>query len=102
MKILFIDSSIEKFVSDLESKTKAKTFRNFDLLEKFGPHLGMPHSKKVGKELLELRIKSVNTVRIFYTFRHEKIYLLHGFFKKSNKLPMKELHVAENKLKKLH
>ena len=92
-----IDASVEKFIQGLEVDTIAKTLRTIDLLEKFGNQMGMPHSKKVTKNLFELRIRGKQEIRIFYCFYENCICLIHGFIKKSQKTPRKELQNALNK-----
>ncbi|PJB15407.1 type II toxin-antitoxin system RelE/ParE family toxin [Candidatus Falkowbacteria bacterium CG_4_9_14_3_um_filter_38_19] len=99
MKINILDASLEKFIKSLEKSTIAKVLRIIDLLEKFGHNLGLPHSKKVCGQLYELRIRSAQEVRIFYIFRKSKIFLLHGFIKKSQRVPGREIRLA---LKKAH
>lgn len=60
-----IGHTIEKFIEFLEKPTIAKVLRTIDLLEDFGPQLGMPHSKKIEDGLFELRIRGKQEVRIF-------------------------------------
>lgn len=97
MEIRIFDDSVEKFIHSLEKSTIAKVLRTIDLLETFGSRLGMPHSKKVGANLLELRVRGNQEVRIFYAFHKTSIVLLHGFVKKSDKIPFRELQVARQK-----
>jgi hypothetical protein len=94
MQIIYIEE-IEKFFNSLEKRTLAKVLRTIDLLERFGNRLGMPHSKKVSESIYELRIRGEQEVRIFYSFHAEAIYLLTGFIKKSQKIPLKELVKAK-------
>lgn len=68
--------------------------RTLDLLERFGSKLGMPHSKGIGSNLFELRVRGTQEIRLLYTFHHSSIVVLHGFVKKSNKLPPRDLGVA--------
>lgn len=96
-----LDQALEKFIDDLENSTIAKVVRTIELLERFGFKLGMPHSKKIDARLFELRIKGRQEVRIFYTFHNDCIVLLHGFIKKSNRIPDKELRLAHQKLSTL-
>lgn len=98
---IYIHPGVEKFISSLEKQTIAKVLRTIDLLEEFGHKLGMPHSKKVTKELFELRVRGQQEVRIFYVFYRDTLYLVHGFIKKSQKTPQKELGTALGKLKGL-
>jgi phage-related protein len=58
----------------------------------------MPHIWKIKstKNLWELWVKhSSNIFRIFFfTIKNDKFVLLHGFRKKTNKTPKKELNIA--------
>lgn len=90
-----IQESVEGFISSLKKETIAKMLRTIDLLEEFGPRLGMPHSKSMGKGLFELRVRGKSDVRIFYCFHKNTAVLLHGFIKKSQQTPRKELRVAQ-------
>ncbi len=101
MKIYIIDKSLYKFIKSLEKSTIAKILRTIDLLEKFNIKLELPHSKKIKMNLYELRIRGIQEVRIFYTFYKSKIFLLHGFVKKTPKTPLKEINIAIKKLKKI-
>lgn len=92
-----IDPEVEKFIHSLEKQTIAKTLRTIDLLERFGFNLGMPHSKKVAKDIFELRVRGQQEVRIFYCFHKDQASLLSGFVKKSQKTPQKELLKARKK-----
>jgi len=92
--IIQIGSGVEKFIGNLEETTTAKVFRNIDLLEKFGHELRSPHTKKIKTNLFELRIRGQQEVRIFYTFYKKEIVLLHGYVKKSQKTPKRELEYA--------
>ena len=100
MEINFFDEDLVKFISNLEKHAIAKLLRTIDLLEKFGFKLTLPHSKKTGNELFELRIRGKIEVRIFYTFQKFTIILLHGFVKKTQKFPKKHLYQARKKLDK--
>lgn len=101
MEIQIFDESLKKFIKTLEKPTIAKVLRTIDLLELFGPRLGMPHTKRIFGQLFELRVRGRQEIRIFYTFYKNKIVLLHGFVKKSLKIPQKEINNALVKLRRL-
>ena len=101
MEIRFIDSALEKFIGSLEAETVAKVLRTIGLLEMFGNRLGAPHSKWVATRLFELRVRGKQEIRVFYTFHKDEAVLLHGFVKKSQRTPRKEIWVAVQKLKSL-
>ena len=101
MKIRIFDNSLEKFIKLLEEETVAKVLRAIDLLELFGHNLKLPHSRRIKKNLFELRTRGNQEIRIFYMFRNSEIVLLHGFIKKSQKIPRKEISNAIQKMKTL-
>lgn len=86
---------VEKFIESLDAVTHAKTIRQIELLENYGVDLGMPHAKSLGTGLVELRVRGKREVRIFYVYvSGRRIIMLHGFIKKSQTTPIKELEIA--------
>ena len=94
MKVEIFNYSVEKFIQTLNKETIARVIHTIELLEKFGNKLGLPHSKMVSRGIFELRIHSSQNVRIFYAFSKNKAILLHGFIKKTSKIPKKEIGIA--------
>lgn len=92
------ENLIESFIVKQEQGTKAKITRMILALERYGPNLGMPYSKKIDKDLWELRISGKETVRVFYTVRKNEIILLHIFKKKTEKTPLREIKLARQRL----
>lgn len=68
-----------------------------------GANLGEPHTKALGDGLFELRLKSEEgIVRVLYcTLVGRKIVMLHSFVKKTQKTPLKELRIAEARMKEI-
>jgi len=61
--------------------------------------LGMPLAKKIEAGLWEQRSKIVNGIaRILFTEAAGRLILLHGFIKKSQKIPVSELKLARKRL----
>ncbi len=95
-EIKILDPAIE-FIDSVPLKMQVKIFRTIDLLEKFGPYLTEPHSKKLsGYDLYELRVKlASDIVRLFYFNDAGKFYVItSGFSKKKNKTSKKKLNRA--------
>lgn len=101
MEVRFFDTELEQFIESLEKPTIAKVLRTIDLLKRFGHTLGMPHSKHIGGGLFELRIRGNQEIRLVYALDNGVAMLLHGFLKKSQKIPQKEIEVARRKLSTL-
>jgi len=104
--LLYVTASgqqvVSKFVQGLDEISYAKTIRQIELLETYGTELGMPHAKKLGNGLIELRVRGKREVRIFYVFAKDReIYLLHGFIKKTQQTPKKELEIARDRQKEI-
>ncbi len=88
------------YLLSLEAKLRAKAFNEIELLEKHGHKLRGPYVKPIKgaqyKGLFELRVKFASGIsRIFYfAYRQKTFVLLHGFTKKTEKTPQKELERA--------
>lgn len=95
MEVRVFDSNVEKFLSSFDLPTRARIAKTIHLLELFGQNIGMPHSKNIGKGIFELRVRGRQEVRIFYVFFHGEAILLHGYKKQSQKIPVKEIRIAE-------
>jgi phage-related protein len=68
----------------------------------YGWPIGMPLARKMAENLWELRSRlSAGICRTFFTVYGGEIVLLHGFVKKSQKTPAKELAIAKRRLTKL-
>ncbi|CAN5299769.1 hypothetical protein BH10PSE16_BH10PSE16_01250 [soil metagenome] len=69
----------------------------------YGPDLGMPHTRAMGDGLFEVRAKAGEGIgRAFYcTLVDRRIVVLHGFIKKTDKTPAKELKIARDRLKEI-
>lgn len=86
---------VEKFINSLEKSARAKLAHKLLLLEEYGIELSMPHAKPMGRGLYELRVRGKTEIRIFYVFvKARRIYLLHGFVKKTQETPTKEINIA--------
>lgn len=92
---------VKDFIDKLQPTAQAKLGHHLELLEEYGNQLGMPHAKSLGGGLLELRVRGkrgMQEVRVFYAFAiGKRIYLLHGFVKKSQETPKKELDIARSR-----
>jgi len=66
----------------------------------FGSNLGMPHTKPIEKGLLELRVKSKEGMaRVFFCTKvGKKIIMLHSYIKKSQKIPKREIKIAQTRM----
>lgn len=76
---------------------RAKVFGRLELLEEHEPALGMPFSRHLDDGIFELRtVQGSNITRVLYFFvAGGEIVLTHGFVKKTQKTPAREIERAK-------
>lgn len=92
---------VKVFIKKLQKSTQSKVLRGIELIEQYGQNLSMPHAKKITNLLYELRIRGAQEVRILYVLQEEKAILIHGFVKKTQKIPRREIETAERRFRLL-
>ena len=102
-KITYYDESIENRILDWPDDLLARYLRIVDLIENFGPNLGMPFTKPIGKKLFEIRIKAKSNIgRVFFCYvKSCELMILHSFIKKTQKTPKKEIDIALKRAKEI-
>ena len=93
-------SPVFDFINTLAPKAQAKVANTFELLKEFGLAIGRSHTKKIARTpIWELRILGQDNLRIFYIVETGKTFLLlHGFAKKTQKTPKREIQTAIKRL----
>ena len=82
---------VERLITTFQKATQAKYERLRILLVEYGPNLGMPHSRRLTNNLYELRIRGTQEIRFFCITKRESILVFHGFIKKTQKIPKREM-----------
>ncbi len=98
MKISYFHPDIKTFLNSLQNEVRVKVYGVIELLAIREYHLTLPFSKKIEKDIYELRISSLQNIRIFYTFHNNQIVLLHIVNKKTQKLSLHDLSTARRRL----
>jgi phage-related protein len=92
------ESPVSEFLNKLSIKHRAKAIWEIELLVELGMNLREPYTKAIKDHngLWELRIKFASDIsRIFYFMPiGDTFILLHGFIKKTNKIPKNEIEKA--------
>lgn len=91
---------VAEFINSLPERTRARTFRLVKLLKDYGVLLNEPYTKQVRGKTRELRIKdNQGAIRILYfTYTGRRFILLHGFIKKTDKTPIRDIEIAEKRM----
>ncbi len=99
-KVTFYSPSLEEEILSLPAGFVARFLKYAERMEIYGPDLGMPHTRSMGRGLFELRLKAAEGIaRVFYcTLVGKRIVMLHQFTKKSEKTPRKELEIARRRI----
>lgn len=96
------DQPVKDFVEAQSAGVRAALRKDFRRLREVNVALGMPYARKVaGRDFRELRTRvSGDIYRTFYfAVVGQRLVLLHGFQKKSEKTPARELETAEARMK---
>lgn len=90
------DIPFDKFLDSLDEKQQRKIERVLAYIEEYGLVIAIPHVKKLADTpLWEIRILGQDNIRVLYaSILKDSIVVLHGFAKKSQKTPLKELKTA--------
>ena len=87
-----------KSLSPIEKRTIGEDVKTVQ----FGWPLGMPLVRKLETGLWEVRSRMVDRIaRVLFTVKDGKMVLLHGFIKKSDKIPQEDLSLARRRLAQL-
>jgi len=85
-------------LSSIDRKLLGEEIRTVQL----GWPIGMPVVRKLDADLWEIRVRMKDGIaRVLFTIEAKEAILLHGFIKKSQKVPADELHTAQVRLKQL-
>lgn len=99
-EILYYSEDLQRAIMHFPVGIQARYIHLTQRILTFGPNLGMPHSRAMGRGLFELRLKSKEGIgRVFYcNLRGQRVMMLHAFVKKSAKTPTQELKIARDRM----
>lgn len=89
-------SQADELLDKMQPKVRAKVEKWFVKLEELGPNLPRPFADIIKNKIRELRVQfGSNEYRFLYFFFDKKIIITHGFLKKTNKIPFREIIISE-------
>lgn len=95
------NSPVKDWFYEQSPKVQAKFLQIFQLLQENGISVGKPHVAPLEDKLYEIRAEqNTNIYRVVYfAYTGKRFILLHGFQKKTQKTPRKEIDVALERFK---
>jgi phage-related protein len=100
-EIVYYSDDLQEAILDFPAGLQARYIHLTERMVGFGPDLGMPHTRALGRGLFELRLRSKEGIGrvLFCTRPGRRIMMLHAFVKKSARTPAKELKVARHRMR---
>ena len=98
-QIVYFSEDVQEVILRLPDSLAARYVVLSRRMATLGPFLGNPHTKALGDGLFELRLRSGDGIaRVFFcTLIGRRIVMLHGYVKKSQKTPRKEIDLARSR-----
>ncbi len=103
LKVVFYETQMKNqpcrdFLLELDNDDRREVGADIFSVQKGFP-LGLPLCRKIMKDLWEIRSDvSDGICRVFFTVSNNTIVLLHGYKKKSQKIPLEEFEIAKSRL----
>ena len=99
----FFNDSVQNEVFAWPDGIQASFTRIAVQITEHGPNLGMPYTRPFGDGLFEIRAKGREGIgrAFFCTLVGRRVVILHGFIKKTEQTPAKELRTARQRLKEV-
>lgn len=87
---------MKDFLEKLSNSQLSKVLRILKAIENNSVQYSSPYTKKLsGTKLWEIRVLGKDNIRIIHAIiYHNDILLIHGFFKKKQKTPTKDLNTS--------
>ena len=102
-EIQFFAASVQRLIENWPVGIYASFVRMTEQMSGSGPNLGMPYTKAMGDGLFEIRARGAEGVgrAFFCCMKGRRIVILHGFVKKTQTTPIKELRLAKQRMKEV-
>lgn len=101
--IHYFSEAVRLDVAGLSFDMRTRYVAYTERMKQFGANLGLPHTRAMGGDLFELRLKDATGIaRVFCCVVHErKIVMLHSFIKKTQATPKRDLEIARRRKKEI-
>lgn len=97
---IILHDKVSAFAQELPEQVRAKLFWSIELLREFGLGVGRPYVAPVRDRIWELRVANRgNHYRFLFFIAEGAAVLVHGFRKKTPKVPERDLDLAVTRMK---
>lgn len=95
----FYSPTVQAEILEWPDGIQASFTRIAERMTESGPNLGMPYTRPFGGGLFEIRAKGKEGIgrAFFCTLVGRRVVILHGFIKKTEQTPAKELKIARQR-----
>jgi phage-related protein len=102
-EIQFFAVSVKVSITKWPSGIFASFVRITEQMVLSGPNLGMPYTKAMGDGLFEIRARGIEGIgrAFFCCMKGRRVVILHGFVKKTQATPIKDLRLAKQRMKEV-
>ena len=102
-RITFYSKRVKLEVLALPKGILASFLHIAELIEEFGPKIGMPLTRSIGPGLFEIRAKGKEGIArlMFCYLTGKELVILNVFVKKTRKSPRKDLALARKRMKEV-
>ena len=102
-QIQFFAASVQAVIEKWPVGIYASFVRISEQIELSGPNLGMPYTKAMGEGLFEIRARGAEGIgrAFFCCMKGQRVIILHGFVKKTQATPLKEIRLAKQRMKEV-
>jgi phage-related protein len=102
-QISYYNASVKAEIDRWPKCINASFIRITERITVSGPNLGLPYTRPFGDGLFEIRAKGHDGIgrAFFCQLINRQVVILHGFIKKTQNTPVKELQLARKRLKEI-
>jgi len=102
-QLQFYNAKVQASIEAWPTGISASFVRIAEQMVTSGPNLGLPYTRPFGDGLFEIRAKGPEGIgrAFFCCIVGRRVIVLHGFIKKTQATPAKELEIARKRLKEI-
>lgn len=102
-QLQFFNAKVQTAMEAWPTSISASFVRITQQMVESGPNLEMPYTRPLGDGLFEIRAKGTEGIgrAFFCCMVGRRIIILHGFIKKTQATPLKELAIARKRFKEI-